>query len=277
MEDVAIVGVGQSIFSRRCGVSLKELAFDAFKEAMDGLAITNREIDASIVCTSMYDKQRSPESPISEYLELTPHPTFMIENACAASTTGLRVAWSLIKSGLYSVVAVIGVERMSGLTSREVAESMGRVYDIGWESPFGLTMPSGYAMCARAHMAKYGTTEEQLAKVRVKNSYYSVKNPKATYRKALTLEEVLESVPIASPLKMLDACANADGASCMILAKGDRAKRDRFDPYTDRWIGQCQRKRFIQEKHLYQPELCPAGGPAGIRHGPCGARRYRRS
>ena len=224
MEDIAIVGVGQSNFSRRCSISIKELAFEAFKEAMDGLEIANKDIGASIICSSLYDKQRSAENPIAEYLGLNPRPTFLIENACAASSTGLRVAWSLIKSGLHKIVAVIGIEKMSGQTSREAAEMMGRAYDITWESSFGLTMPAGYAMHARAHMAKYATTEEQLAKVRVKNSYYSVKNPKAAYQKALSLEEILDSMPVSLPLKMLDCCANADGASCIILAEGDIAK-----------------------------------------------------
>ncbi len=224
MEDVAIVGVGQSNFSRNCGMTIKELVFEGFKEAMEGLDITNADIDASILCSSLYDSQRSAESPIAEYLGLNPQPTFLIENACAASSTGLRAGWSFIKSGLYKIVAVIGVEKMSGQTSREAAEMMGRAYDVTWESSFGLTMPAGYAMHARAHMEQYGTTEEQLAKVRVKNSSYSVKNPKATFRKALSLEEIFESVVVVKPLKMLDCCANADGASCMILARGDIAR-----------------------------------------------------
>jgi len=224
MKNIAIVGVGQSNFSRNCGITIKELVFEAFKEAMEGLDIVNGDIEASIICSSQYDPQRSPENPISEYLGLTPRPTFLIENACAASSTGLRAAWSFIKSGLHKIVAVIGVEKMSGQTSREAAEMMGRAYDVTWESSFGLTMPGGYSMHARAHMAQYGTTEEQLAKVRVKNSYYSVKNPKATFKKSLKLKEILESMVVASPLKMLDCCANADGASCMILAEGGIAK-----------------------------------------------------
>ena len=225
MEDVAIVGVGQSKFSRGCGLTISELCFEAFKEAMDGLEITASDIDVSIVGTSLYDKQRSPEAEISEYLGLNPNPTFVIENACCASSTGLRVAWSFIKSGLHKLVAVIGLEKMSGLTSREVAEMMGRVYDITWESPFGFTMAAGYAMYARAHMTEYGTTEEQLAKVRVKNSYYGTKNPKATYRKALSLDDILSSEVVTSPLKKFDCCANADGASCLIVAGGDMAKK----------------------------------------------------
>jgi len=171
MEDVAIVGVGQSVFSRKCGISTRELCFESFKEAMDGLNITNSDIDASIVCSAPeYDKQRTPSGLISEYLELTPTPTFYVETICSSSSTGVRVAWSLIKAGLHQVVAVIGFQKMSELTSRDAAERMGRGGDIIWESPFGITMPAGYAMYTQAHMAKYGTTEEQLAKVRVKNS-----------------------------------------------------------------------------------------------------------
>ncbi len=225
MEDVAIVGAGQSVFSRKCGVNIRELCFDAFKEAMDGLEITNKDIDASITCSAPeYDKQRTPSGLISEYLELTPKPAFYVETVCSSSTTGLRVGWSLIKSGLHKIVAVIGVQKMSELSSRDAAERMGRGADIMWESPFGITMPSGYALFARAHMAKYGTTEEQIAKIRVKNSSYGAKNPKATYRKELTLEDIMASAPITSPLKMYDACANADGSSCIILASADVAR-----------------------------------------------------
>jgi acetyl-CoA C-acetyltransferase len=226
MAEVAIVGAGQTAFSRQCGVNIRELCFEAFKEAMEGLDITTQDIDASVVCSAPeYDKQRSPAGLISEYLELTPKPAFYVETVCSSSSTGLRVAWSMITAGLHKVVAVIGFQKMSELTSREAAERMGRGGDIIWESPFGLTMPAGYALYARAHMAKYGTTEEQLAKVRVKNSHYGATNPKATYRKELSLEDILGSEVITSPLKKFDCCANADGASCIIVAQGDIAKK----------------------------------------------------
>jgi len=225
MEDVAVVGAGQSVFSRKCGVSIRELCFEAFKEAMEGLDITGNDIDASIICSAPeYDKQRSPAGLISEYLQLTPKPSFYVESVCSSSSTGLRVAWSLIKAGLHRIIAVIGFQKMSELTSREAAERMGRGGDIIWESPFGITMPAGYAMYARAHMAKYGTTEEQLAKVRVKNSHYGATNPKATYRKELSLDDILNSEVITSPLKKFDCCANADGSSCVIVARGDVAR-----------------------------------------------------
>jgi acetyl-CoA C-acetyltransferase len=225
-EEVAIVGVGQTTFSRKCEISIRELCFDAFEEAMEGLDITNKDINASITCSAPeYDKQRTPAGLVSEYLELTPKPAFYIESVCSSSTTGLRVAWSLVKSGLHDIVAVVGFQKMSELSSRDAAERMGRGADIMWESPFGITMPSGYALFARAHMDTYGTTEEHLAEIRVKNASYGAKNPKATYRKELSLEDVLTSDVVTSPIKRFDCCANADGASCIIVASADVARK----------------------------------------------------
>ena len=224
MDDIAIIGAGQSAFSRSCGVSIRELCYDAFKEAFEGLNLKKDDIDASIIASSPgYDKQRSPAGVISQYLGLTPMPTFSVESICSSSTTGLRVGWSLIRAGLHKIVAVIGFQKMSEMTSREVAEMMGRGSDLIWETPFGMTAATSYALCAQAHMAEYGTTVEQLAKVRVKNSIYGARNPKATYRKELTIEAVLNSEVVSSPIKKFDCCANADGASCVILARGDIA------------------------------------------------------
>jgi acetyl-CoA C-acetyltransferase len=225
MAGVAIIGAGQTVFSRKCGVALRELCFDAFKEAMEGLNIKNKDIDGSIICSAPeYDKQRSPAGLISEYLDLTPSPTFYLETVCSSSTMGIRTAWAMIESGLHKVVAVVGFQKMSELNSRESAERMGRGGDVIWESPLGLTMPAGYGMHARAHMATYGTTAEQLARIRVKAASYGSKNPKATYRKELTLEQVMTSDIVADPLKTFDCCANADGASCIILARADIAR-----------------------------------------------------
>jgi len=223
---VAVVGVGQTPFSRNCGVSIRELCFEAFKESLEDLNLTPKEIEASIICSAPeYDRQRSPAGLIAEYLGLNPQPTFYAESICSSSSTGVKVAYSFIKSGLHDIVAVIGFQKMSEISSAEVQERMGRGADIQWESPFGTMMPAGYAMCARAHMQKYGTTEEQLAKVKVKSGKYSLLNPKAMYRRAVALEECLKARVIASPLKMFDCCANADGASCIILASEEKAKK----------------------------------------------------
>ena len=235
MGRVAIVGVGHSKFGKRTDASLRELAFEAYSSALDDAELESPAIDGSIVCSAThYDKQRSPAGVVSEYLGLSPKPTFNVEAACASSAVGLRIAWSLISSRLHDVIAVVGVQKMTELSSGEIQELMGRAGDVMWESPFGTSMPAYYAMYANAHMAKYGTTEEDMALVTVKNRKYGAKNPQAMFQKPITTEEVLNSRPVAKPLKLYDCCANADGAACLIVASTEKAKKITDKPV---WVG----------------------------------------
>jgi acetyl-CoA C-acetyltransferase len=231
-KDVAVIGVGQSYFVRGYEGSIRELAFEAFKEAMEDAGITPKEVDASIICSAPeYDKQRSPAGVIAEYLGLIPQPTMYVETVCSSSSTGVRIAYGLIKSGLHDIVAVIGFQKMSEITSAESQERMGRGADIQWESPFGTMMPAYYALYAQAYMAKNGLTQEDLMNVRIKSATYGQINERAVYRKAVTPADFDPNNPnarlaqiVAWPLRVGDACANADGSSCVILASADRAK-----------------------------------------------------
>jgi len=230
MGKVAIIGVGQSSFVRSYPGSIRELAFEGFKESMQDAQIATENIDASIICSAPeYDKQRSPAGVFAEYLGLNPQPTFYVESLCSSSSMGLKLAYSLVKSGLHDVVAVIGFQKMSEISSSESQERMGRGADIQWESPFGTMMPAYYAMYAKAHMEKYGTTLEDLALIRVKAATYGQLNEKAVYRKPVTFEmfsdpENRMAGPVASPLRVGDCCANADGSSCVIVASEEKAK-----------------------------------------------------
>jgi len=230
MGKVAIIGVGQSSFVRSYPGSIRELAFEGFKESMQDAQITTENIDASVICSAPeYDKQRSPAGVFAEYLGLNPQPTFYVESLCSSSSMGLRLAYSLVKSGLHEVVAVVGFQKMSEISSAESQERMGRGADIQWESPFGTMMPAYYAMYAKAHMEKYGTTLDDLALIRVKAATYGQINEKAVYRKPVTFEmfsdpENRMAGPVASPLRVGDCCANADGSSCIIVASEEKAK-----------------------------------------------------
>ena len=230
-KDVAIIGVGQSAFVRGYPGSIRELCFEAFKEAVEDAGISPKEIDATVICSAPeYDKQRSPAGVIAEYLDLIPKPTMYVETVCSSSTTGTKVAYSMIKAGLHDIVAVIGFQKMSEITSAESQERMGRGADIQWESPFGTMMPAYYALYARAYMDRWGLTLDDLASVRVKAATYGQINEKAVYRKAVTMRDFEPSPenrlsePVASPLRVGDCCANADGSSCIILASKERAR-----------------------------------------------------
>ncbi len=230
MRKVAIIGVGQSTFVRSYPGSIRELAFEGFKDAMQDAQLTTKDIDASVVCSAPeYDKQRSPAGVFAEYLGLNPQPTFYVETLCSSSSTGLKLAYSLVKSGLHEAVAVIGFQKMSEISSSESQERMGRGADIQWESPFGTMMPAYYAMYAKAHMEKYGTTLDDLALIRVKAATYGQLNEKAVYRKPVEFEMFTDAEnrmagSVASPLRVGDCCANADGSSCVIVASEEKAK-----------------------------------------------------
>jgi acetyl-CoA C-acetyltransferase len=230
MSRVAVIGVGQSAFVRSYPGSIRELAFEGFKEAMQDAQIGSRDIQASVICSAPeYDKQRSPAGVFAEYLGLNPQPTFYVESLCSSSSMGVKLAYSLVKSGLHDVVAVIGFQKMSEISSSESQERMGRGADIQWESPFGTMMPAYYAMYARAHMEKHGTSPEDLALIRVKAATYGQLNDKAVYRKPVTFEMFADpenrmAGPVASPLRVGDCCANADGSSCIIVANEEKAR-----------------------------------------------------
>lgn len=230
MGKVAIIGVGQSAFVRGYPGSIRELAFEGFKEAMEDAQLSTEQIDASIICSAPeYDKQRSPAGVFAEYLGLVPQPTFYLETLCSSSSTGLKMAYSMVSAGLHDIVAVLGFQKMSEISSAESQERMGRGADIQWESPFGTMMPAYYAMYARAHMDRYGTTPDDLALIRVKAATYGQINEKAVYRKPVDFEmfsnpESPMSNPVSSPLRVGDCCANADGSSCVIVASEEKAR-----------------------------------------------------
>ncbi len=225
MTRVGVVGIGHGVFGRRSDASVQELAFEAYREAVQDAKLDPAEIQASVIgAVPEYHKQRSVGGVVQEYLNLNPRPTWLTEVACASGSAAIRTAWMAIRSGMHEVVAVIGCQKMTELTTAEILALMGRVGDVQWESVFGTTFPGYYAMFAQRHRHEFGTTDEQLAQVAIKNHYYGARNEKALFRKEVTLEKALASDPVASPLRVYDCCANADGAACVILAAEPRAR-----------------------------------------------------
>ncbi len=225
MRRTAVIGVGQTPFVKRYPGTIKELAFDAYRDALLHTCLRPGDIDAAVICSAPeYDRQRTPAGVLMEYLGLNPQPAFTVESACASGSAGLRTAYGLIAGGLHDVVLVIGYQKMSDLTSAETQERMGRGADIQWEAPFGAMMPGYYAMHAQRRFHEFGTTEDDLALVRVKASLYGGNNPHALFRKPISSEAVLASKYVSTPLRMMDCCANADGAACALLASEEKAR-----------------------------------------------------
>jgi acetyl-CoA C-acetyltransferase len=219
MTRVGVIGIGHGRFGRRSDATVQELAFEAFRDALTDAGIDRDDIDASVIgAVPEYHKQRSVAGVVQEYLELNPKPTWLTEVACASGSAAIRTAWMAIRSGLHRVVAVIGCQKMTELSTAEILALMGRVGEVQWESVFGTTFPAYYAMFANRHMHEFGTTREQLLEVAVKNHHYGAMNPNALFQKEITIDKALASDPVASPFCVYDCCANADGAACIILA-----------------------------------------------------------
>ena len=225
MTRVGIIGMGHGVFGRRSDATVQELAFEAFREALEDAGIGRETVDASVIgSVPEYHKQRSLPGVVQEYLGLNPKPTWLTEVACSSGSAAIRTAWMSIKAGVHDVVAVIGCQKMTELSTPEILALMGRVGEVQWESVFGTTFPCYYALFARRHMHEFGTTREQLLDVAVKNHYYGARNPYALFQKEITKEKALASDEVSSPFQVYDCCANADGAACVILANEEKAK-----------------------------------------------------
>jgi acetyl-CoA C-acetyltransferase len=152
-----------------------------------------------------------------------------VESACASGGAALRAAYLEVASGASDLVLAAGVEKMND--GADVTEVLATASDQETEVYHGITFPGLYAMIARAHMAAFGTTEEDLAWVSVKNHRHGARNPNAQFRREVTLDEVMTSSVVAEPLRLLHCSPVTDGAAAVLLCPLSEAKK-----YTDRPI-----------------------------------------
>ncbi len=150
-----------------------------------------------------------------------------VESACASGGVALRSAFLEVASGASDLVLASGVEKMTD--GADVTAVLATAADQETEAYHGITFPGLYAMIARAHMDAFGTTEEDLAWVAVKNHRHGALNPKAQFRRELTIETILSSAMVAEPLRLLHCSPVSDGAAAVLLCPLDQARK-----YTDR-------------------------------------------
>jgi acetyl-CoA C-acetyltransferase len=225
---VAIVAAGITRWGKR-DATFRDLVAEAGKATFDSNPnVKPSEIKSFIISTVYPERsafQGHPAPLAAEWCGVKPNEFHCrVENQCGSGTTAIRTAYAAIKAGLTKMVLVIGAEKILIPSHEEVFLNAMAGCDREWESCFGVTPPPLFAMVAQAHMKQYGTTEEQLALVAVKNHNHSMKNPYAHHQKGATLEKVMKSRPIATPLKLFDCSTNTDGAAGVIVASEEIAK-----------------------------------------------------
>jgi len=233
MRSVSIIGGGLAKFGERWDASFRDLVVEAGTAAVIDAGIEGKEIQAiygGCMSSGRLVGQEHVGALFADFLGLNPIPATRCEAACASGGVALRAGFLAVASGMYDVVAVGGVEKMTDFDSADVAIALGGAGDMEHELFVGATFPALYALMARRHMLEYGTTEEMMASAPVKNHKNAVHNPYAQYRNEISIEDVMNSGYIASPLKLLDCSPITDGAAAVILCASEKAKKFRKDP-----------------------------------------------
>jgi acetyl-CoA C-acetyltransferase len=171
-----------------------------------------------------------------------------VEAACASSGSAFFHAYSGVAAGLYDLVLVVGVEKMTSQPTPRVAEILASAGDLSGEIKAGATFPALFAMIARRHMHQYGTQREHLAAVAVKNHANGAKNPYAHLRKLVTLEQALAGKPVADPLTLYDCSLISDGAAAVLLAPLEHASEFTGRPVQVAGIAQTSDHVALEEK-----------------------------
>lgn len=216
-DDVVVIGVGMTPCGQHRDRTLEDLGQFAIREAMADAGVERRQVEAAI-CGSFGGH---PGLGVRLFRDLgmlgDDLAIVNVENGCGGGGTAFREAYAWIKAGLAEVVLAVGAEKMShGLID------VGPV-DYTWRS--GFSTPVMAAHMARTHMAEFGTTVEQFAKVAVKNRHNGSLNPNAHLRSPVTADQVLTDRVLADPITRLMACPTTDAAAAAVLCSDAFARR----------------------------------------------------
>lgn len=226
MRPVAIIGIGKTAFGAFPDRDLRSLAVEAGQKCLADAHVSPSHVEAFYLgnfAGPSFVGQNHLAPYIASALGITNVPCTRIEAACASSGSAFFHGVASVAAGIYDLVLVGGVEKMTSQPTAKTAEILAGAGDMSGEGRAGATFPALFAMIARRHMYQYGTTREHLAAVAVKNHANGAKNPLAHMRKLITMEQALAGRPIAEPLTVFDCSLISDGAAAVMLAPLERA------------------------------------------------------
>jgi acetyl-CoA C-acetyltransferase len=225
-DRVAIVGMGCTRFAEHWDLGADDLLVAAANEAFADAGTDKTAVDAYWVGTA---QSGMSGLTLSKPLELRGKPVVRVENMCATGAEALRQAAYAVASGAYDTAMAIGVEKVKdsgyqGLNAFPIPND---------GTPRTLTAAAMFSMVVPAYAEKYGIDraelKEVLARIAAKNHANGALNPRAQFRKPMTVESLLAMPPVAGDLSVFDCAGVADGAAAAIVVRAEDAGR-----YTDR-------------------------------------------
>src|SRR5215472_9167775 len=246
MRSVANVGIGKTAFGAFPDRDLRSLAVEAGEKCLADAHVTASQVEAFYLgnfAGPSFVGQNHLAPFVSTALGIQGVPSTRFEDACASSGSAFFHAVSAVAAGLYDLVLVVGVEKMTSQPTPKVSEILASAGDTSGEIKAGSTFASLFAMIARRHMYQYGTTREQLSAVAVKNHANGALNPDAHLQKVITMEQAMNAKPIAEPLHLYDCSLISDGAAAVLIAPAERAGE--FTPKPVKVMGIAQASDFL--------------------------------
>ncbi|MBN2568833.1 MAG: thiolase family protein [Deltaproteobacteria bacterium] len=254
MQNVYIIGIGMNRFGKNPNETVRTMAEQVIRQALSDAKLKKEDLQAGFFSNTfwgMFNEQHSIRGQIVfRGMGIGDIPLANVENACAGASTALHLAITGIRAGNYEVAIAVGSEK---LTHPDKAKSLGAYsrcmdvenFDRQIETlmeygknlrinvPEGETAPGtgrsvfmdAYAMMARWHMSKYGSTQEQMAVIASKNHFHASLNPNAQYQNLMSVEEVLADVPITFPLTRGMCAPVGDGAAAAIVCSESYLKK----------------------------------------------------
>ena len=223
----AVVGVGESEIGRIPGRSALDLMNRATENALASAGLDRSAIDGLITSPIVTERWVMPAAVVARGLGITPIYLNTVDLAGASGVAMVDQAARAVATGACECVLCVAAQPLlSGLSGNRAIELMAEgAAHAQAETPAGPSVPSLYALLAARHFYQYGTTSAQLATVAVEMRRHAGLNENAHFRKPITMDEVLRSKPIASPLRLLDCAPVSDGGAALLVVSAERAKQ----------------------------------------------------
>jgi len=219
-----IAGIGESDIGKLPDMTGLGLNAQAAKRAIADAGLKPTDIDGLLTAYSFTEPYFMLGTVLAEYLGIKPSFCASMVVGGASPLIMLRHAAAAIASGECEVVLVCaGENRASGMSRNEAVATLSAVGHPSFEAPYGVSVPALYALVAQRYMHEYGTTRQQMAAVAVEARRHACAHPNAQMRTPITIDDVLNSKPIADPLTVLDCCLISDAAGAFVVTSPERA------------------------------------------------------